>query len=355
MTAIAHKANSQKGKSLTLKELAEKTQSTVQGDPNLVISGVGSLAQAQAGDISFLVSSKYRAHLATTKASAVIVTPPVAQACNLAALVCLDPKLVLAQVIELLYPYQTVDPHCDKTAVIGEGCEIHPNTYIGPHCVIGNRVKIAADVIIQAGCYIGDDCEIGAGTVLYPRVTVYHGCQIGQYCNIHSGVVIGSDGFGFVKNKEQWLKVGQIGGVKIGNHVEIGANTTIDRGAIEDTEIGDHVILDNLIQIAHNVKIGDGTAIAACTGIAGSTVIGKHCLIGGGTMIIGHIVITDYVNLVGCTNVGQSILKPGAYGSGITANEIKTWKKNLVRFHQLDNLAMRLIEIERKLKAQEEA
>ncbi len=353
MKLIEHRNHCTDSQTISLGVLASQTHATLKGDSQLPISGIGVISQAKAGDITFLASPKYRKYLENTQASAVIVSAREAEACPVAALVCADPKLVFAQVVQLLYPHQTVPVLQHPSSVIGQDTVIHPVTHIGPHCVIGDRVKIGANVILQAGCVIGDDCEIGEGCVFYPHVTVYHGCKIGQDCTIHSGCVIGSDGFGFAKNKDRWLKVPQIGGVTIGNRVEIGANTTIDRGAIEDTVIADDVILDNLIQIGHNVKIGSGTAVAACVGIAGSTEIGKHCLIGGASRINGHIQLADYVNIVGCSNVGQSIDTPGAYASALTVTDIKAWKKNIVRFRQLDNLATRLFELEKKLKAQE--
>lgn len=351
MQSIQSKMNASSPLVLTLGLLAQSTNSTLVGDPSIKISGVGSISHAKAGEIAFVAEAKYRRFIPTTNASAVILSQNEANTFQVpAALVTADPKLVFAKVVELLYPYQAVEPLRHPSAVIAESSEIHPLTHIGPHCVIGERVKIAANVILQAGCVIGDDCVIDEGAMLYPNVTVYQGCLIGKSCTIHSSTVIGSDGFGFVKNKDRWAKVGQVGRVIIGDRVEIGANTTIDRGAIEDTVIGNDVILDNLIQIGHNVKIGDGTAIAACTGVAGSAIIGKHCMIGGGSGVVGHIQITDYVHIVGSSNVGQSITEPGAYASGLTTTDMKTWKRNLVRFHQLDDLAMRLFDLEKKLK-----
>jgi UDP-3-O-[3-hydroxymyristoyl] glucosamine N-acyltransferase len=352
---VIEKRAHQLSRSLTLGELASKTRATLQGDPALEINGVGTIARASKGQITFLASPKYAHYLATTQASAVVLSPHEASQATLPAIVSADPKLTFAQIAHILYPFEKLQAGLHPTAIIGEGCEIHPNAYIGPYCVLGDRLKIGPNVILQSGCHIGNDCEIAEGTLFFPNVTVYHGCKIGRDCTLHSGVVIGSDGFGFAKNQSGWLKVPQVGGVKVGDRVEIGANTTIDRGAIEDTEIGNDVILDNLIQIAHNVKIGDGTAIAASVSIAGSATIGKHCQIGGASCIVGHLSITDHVNLVGSSNVGQSITQPGTYASGLTVNDIRVWKRNLVRFHQLDDMAKRLIEVEKKLKAQEEA
>ncbi len=351
MQSITTKTFANSPVSHTLGELAQKTNATLQGDADLVITGVGTFSNAKANEIAFVADAKYRKFIPTTKASAVILTANEANAFHVPnALICADPKLVFAKVVGLLHPLEMIEPFKHDSATIAPSAQIHENTFIGPNCVIGERVSIGANVILQANCYIGDDCVIEEGTVINPNVSIYHHCHIGKDCHIHAGVVIGSDGFGFAKNRAQWLKVGQIGGVKIGDRVEIGANTTIDRGAIDDTEIGNDVILDNLIQIGHNVKIGEGTAIAATCGIAGSAVIGKHCLIGGGTGIVGHIQIADFVNIVGSSNVGQSITEPGAYASGLTTTDMKTWKRNLVRYHQLDELAMRLFECERKLK-----
>lgn len=351
MQLITTKTNQHSPLVLTLGELAQKTQATVQGDPCIAISGVGTITSAKSGDITFVADSKYRKYIPTTKASAVILSANDATAFHVPnALICADPKMVYAKVVELLYPYQSIASEIHPTAVIDKSAKISGNVYIGPHCVIGKRAVIGANAILHANCVIGDDCIVGQSTVINANVTVYHHCIIGNDCNIHSGVVIGSDGFGYAKNRDKWQRVGQIGKVVIGDRVEIGANTTIDRGAIDDTLIGNDVILDNLIQIGHNVKVGEGTAIAANCGIAGSAVIGRHCLIGGGSGIVGHIQIADFVNIVGSSNVGQSITEPGAYASGLTTTDMKTWKRNLVRYHQLDELATRLFECERKLK-----
>ncbi|MCS5711163.1 UDP-3-O-(3-hydroxymyristoyl)glucosamine N-acyltransferase [Candidatus Berkiella aquae] len=353
MNSIEHKAKMMRPNVMTLGALAQLTGATLKGDPNVEVTGVGTTSNAKEGDITFIADAKYRAMLEKTQATAVILTEKDIEACKTHALICQDPKLVFAKVVECLYPNQSVLPSIHESAVIGNETDIHPLSYIGPNCVIGDRVRIGANVILQAGCSIGNDTVIDENTILYPRVTIYHGCQIGKNCTIHSGVIIGSDGFGFVKNKAHWVRVPQVGGVKIGDRVEIGANTTIDRGAIEDTEIGNDVILDNLIQIGHNVKIGDSTAIAACVGIAGSTTLGKHCMVGGGTRFNGHIHIGDFVQIVGCSNVAQSISTPGAYASAITTTDIHQWKKNLLRFHRLDQLAGRVKEIEKKLKEKE--
>jgi UDP-3-O-[3-hydroxymyristoyl] glucosamine N-acyltransferase len=350
---IQHRAH-QAPQALTLGVLAEKTGAKLRGSPDVLITGVGTLAEAQKGQISFLANQKYANYLQSTQASAIILSEADSHATALPSLISADPKLTFAHIMHLLYPFGRLKAGCHPTAVVGQSSEIDPKAYIGPHCVIGEDVKIAANVILQAHCYVGDGVEIEEGTLCYPHVTIYHGCRIGREGTIHSGAVIGSDGFGFAKSGQRWFKVPQVGGVVIGDRVEIGANTTIDRGAIENTEIGNDVILDNLIHIAHNVKIGEGTAIAASASIAGSTVVGKHCQIGGASCIVGHLSIADHVNLIGSSNVGQSITQAGTYASGLTVNDIKIWKRNLVRFHQLDEMAKRLKEVEKKLATQRE-
>lgn len=348
-SSIPHRAH-QPPRPLRLEALAEISGSELRGDPSLVITGVGTITRAQAGQITFLASHKYTSHLAGTLASAVVLGPMEAELATGSVLINRDPKLAFAKIAHALYPFGSRQAGCHPTAVIGKGVELDPRAHIGPYCVVGDRVKIGPDVIIQASCTIGDDSEIGEGTLVYPNVTIYHGCRVGRHCTIHSGAIIGADGFGFAKQGEHWLKVPQVGGVVIGDRVEIGANTTIDRGAIDNTEIGNDVILDNLIQIAHNVKVGDGTAMAAGVSVAGSAVIGKHCQIGGASCIVGHLTIADGVNLVGSSNVGQSISKSGTYASGLTVNDISIWKRNLVRFHQLDEMAKRIIALEKRVE-----
>lgn len=353
MKPLSSKMHATKPVPQTLGMLAEKTGTQVVGEANLMITGVGGIETSQAGDITYINDKKYDKLLQTSHASAIIVSEDRFDS-EKPLLISKDPRLTFAQIIHLIYPFQTLKSGIHPSSVIGKNCKIDPSVYIGPNCVIEDNVSIGQDAVLIANCYIGQGCQIGERTTLYAKAVVYHGCYIGDDCVIHSGAIIGSDGFGFVKQKERWVKVPQIGGVVIKNRCEIGANTTIDRGAINHTEIEDDVILDNLIQIGHNVKIGQGTAIAACTGVAGSTVIGKNCMIGGRTGIVGHIQITDNVHIVASSNVGQSVTQPGVYGSGLTITDMRTWKRNLVRFHQLDNLATRLFELERKLKSQEE-
>ena len=353
---------SSQSRPMPLKQIAQAIGAKLLGDGDIVIEHVGTLQSAQPAQVTFLNNNdqyhKYRQYLSTTKASALITTQEIAEQENqlsIPLLIHQAPRQAIVQVVHLLFPKLQFSPSCHPSVVVGEHCDIHPNSYIGPNVVIGNHVTIEENVIIQANTVIGEHSKIGKGTFIHPNVNLYSGVRIGQNGVIHSGVVIGSDGFGFVKAGTQWVKVPQIGGVIIGDRVEIGANTTIDRGAIDDTVIGDDVILDNLIQIGHNVKIGNGTAIAACVGIAGSTEIGQNCLIGGASNINGHLKISDQVSIVGCSNVGQSISEAGAYASALTVTDIRTWKKNLVRFHQLDKMAGRLTKLESQLQSEKGA
>tara|TARA_R110002110_G_scaffold33533_1_gene114840 strand:+ start:162069 stop:163157 length:1089 start_codon:yes stop_codon:yes gene_type:complete len=328
------------------------------GDKSILVDNVGTIQSARQGQIAFLGNDpKYRKYLKETKASCVIMSQDVYEQENpthVPVIIDSDPRQAIVKVVHLIFPQLKLPATQHHSVMFGENCDVHPKTFIGPNVVIGNNVTIGENAIVHTGSVIGDNCVIGANTLLNPKVTIYGGVRIGEDCVIHSGVVIGADGFGFVKQGERWVKVPQIGGVSIGHRVEIGANTTIDRGAIDDTIIEDDVILDNLIQIGHNVKIGQGSAIAACTGIAGSSEIGKHCLIGGATNINGHLKIADFVNIVGCSNVGRSITKPGgAYASGNTVTDIRTWKKNLVRYHQLDKIVGRVKQLEVALQEKE--
>ncbi|MEI8054854.1 MAG: UDP-3-O-(3-hydroxymyristoyl)glucosamine N-acyltransferase [bacterium] len=303
--------------SYTLQKLAKFLEAEFRGDPNCLITGIGSLDNATPGQISFLKDSRYTKYLAATEASAVIVRPEHAKQDSGNWIIADDPYLAYAKISGFFDDAPTVLPGIHPTAIIGKNCEIEASASIGPYCVIGQGVVI------------------GEKTRLYANVVLYHKVKIGKRCLLHSGVVVGSDGFGNANEKGVWHKIHQLGTVIIGNDVEIGANTTIDRGAIGDTVIGDGVKLDNQIQIGHNVHIGAHTAIAGCTGIAGSTKIGRYCMIGGGVGITGHIEITDGVIISGKSAVGKSITKPGMYASSIPAMPFRTWGRILVRLAQL--------------------
>ncbi len=334
---------------MRLDRLAAETGAALEGDGAIEIDAVATLQSAGAGQIAFLANSRYRRHLETTGASAVIVRPEDLERAPVAALVSDNPYLVFARVAALLNPERRPEPGVDPSARIAEGCRIPASAAIGPFVVIEEGVELGEEVVIGAGCVIGRDCRIGAGSRLHPNVTLYHGVTIGARALIHSGVVIGSDGFGMANDGGRWVKVPQLGGVVIGDDVEIGANTTIDRGALEDTVIGDGVRLDNQIQVAHNVRIGAHTAIAGCVGIAGSTHIGQRCQIGGGVGIVGHLTIADDVVITAMSLVTGNITRPGLYSSGTPLEPNPKWKRNAVRFSQLDEIARRLQALERHL------
>lgn len=329
--------------SISLEKLAQHLSAQLQGDPQCQITGIASLDKATVGKISFLNDPKYRPFLATTKASAVILSPKDVALYTGNTLVMENPYLGYAKTAVLFTPKPSIKPGIHPTVMIGERCHIAPTASIAAYCVIGDDVCIGEHTIINPSCTIGDHSILGEHCLLYAHVTVYHDVHIGNHVILHSGAVIGSDGFGMVNDQGSWHKIPQLGGVHMGDHVEIGANTTIDRGALENTIIEEGVKLDNLIQVAHNVKIGAHTAIAGGTMIAGSTQIGKYCVIGGSVSINGHIQIADSVMLTAKTQVASSITKPGVYSSGVmSAKPNREWQKNIVRLSQLDDIVRRL-------------
>ncbi|OGT38863.1 MAG: UDP-3-O-(3-hydroxymyristoyl)glucosamine N-acyltransferase [Gammaproteobacteria bacterium RIFCSPHIGHO2_12_FULL_38_14] len=338
-------------KSYPLSTLIQGLDVTVKGDPHCLIEGVGTIQSAKPGQLTFLVNERYAKYLSTTQASAVVLSAKHEGTCKSTAIITPHPYYTYAKMAGFFGQTAEQTAGIHVTVVVGEGSEIHPSVSIGPYCVIGQHVKIAAGVRISPHCVIGDGVEIGASTFLDARVTLYDRVKIGERSHLASGVVIGADGFGFAPYQDTWTKVPQLGSVIIGNDVEIGANTTIDRGAIEDTIIEDGVKLDNLIQIAHNVQIGAHTVIAGCAGIAGSTVVGKHCMIGGAAIINGHITIADHVMITGGTGVSKSILEPGWYSSGVAGVVThQAFLRNNARFHRLEHLTQQIKNLEVKVK-----
>jgi UDP-3-O-[3-hydroxymyristoyl] glucosamine N-acyltransferase len=334
----------------TLGLLAELVSGEVQGDVNTEIKCVSDIKSAQQGSIAYIASGKYMTALANTKASAVIVSSDLIKDYSGNAIIVDNTKLAFAKIAQHLHPVPKPKVGVHSTAIVDSSAKIGKNVSIGPYVVIDAEAVIGDNSTICAHSTIGEHCVIGNNSYFFSNVTIYYGCVLGENCILQSGVVIGSEGFGFAPSANGWEKVPQLGRVIIGNRVEIGANTAIDRGALEDTVIGNNVILDNLIQIAHNVRVGDNTAIAACVGIAGSAVIGKNCMIGGGSNINGHISICDNVHLVGNSGVARSITKPGGYGSTTTVTDIKSWRRNMLRFNQLDKIAISVSSLEAKLK-----
>lgn len=334
--------------SFTLAEIAARVGGYVLGDSATRISQVGTLERAQPHQISFLTNKKYRAQLASTKAGALILGEADKDESDLPRIISANPYACFARVSALLNPLPCVVPGIHASAVVGEGAQIDPSASIAATAVIGKNVTIGAHSLIGEGCSIGDNATIGSYARLYPRVVVYHDCEIGDNLIAHSGVVIGSDGFGIAMDEGRWIKIPQIGRVVIGNDVEIGANTTIDRGALDDTVIEDGVKLDNQIQIAHNVRIGAHTAIAGCVGIAGSTTIGKYCQIGGSAGILGHLKIADHVVISSFTLIGKSIREAGAYTGIFPFSKIDDWKRSAVHLRHLDEMSDRIKALEKQ-------
>ena len=331
--------------SYTLLQIADVIGAEVHGDKDCIIHGIATLYHAKEGDLSFLANRKYRKYLKTTAASAVIVSPDALDECRINALITNDPYSAYAMAAEYLYPCQPPVAGKHTSAVIDKGADISTSAYIGANTFIADNVKIGDRVYIGHGCVIESGATIGNDTRLVANVSVCGGVSIGMRVIIHPGVVVGSDGFGMARNKGKWLKIPQLGSVIVGNDVELGANTTVDRGALEDTIIEDGVKIDNQVQIGHNTRIGEHTAIAGCCAIAGSVSIGRRCMIGGLTAIAGHIEIVDDVTITGMSGVSNTITKPGTYsGLGVTDNRL--WRKNSVRFKQLDELARRIIRLE---------
>lgn len=260
-----------------------------------------------------------------------------------------DPYQAYARISHLFDPKPKAVAGIHPSAVVAEDAQVDASASIGPFAVIESGARIEADVCIGAHCFIGARCVVGEGGWLAPRVTLYHDVVIGKRVVIQSGAVIGGEGFGFANEKGIWRKIAQIGGVTIGDDVEIGVNTAVDRGALSDTRIGDGVKLDNQIQIAHNVQIGDHTAMAACVGISGSTRIGKHCMLAGGVGLVGHIDICDNVFVSGMTMVTRSITEPGSYSSGTAMQPLADWRKSAARIRQLDDMAKRLQQLEKRV------
>lgn len=326
----------------TLAELSEICEARLEGDADCEIVAVNTLGKAVKGELSFLSNRHYVHQLAGTKASAVILAEEDFSSCPTNSLVSSNPYLAYAKVANYLYPADTHAANIDSNAVIAVSCTIDNSSCISANVVIGNNAKIAAGVYIGPGCVIEENVEIGKNSSLLANVTVRKGVVLGENVTLHPGVVIGADGFGMAQENGKWLNIPQIGSVRIGNNVDVGANSTIDRGAIDDTVIADGVRIDNQVQIGHNVIIGEDTAIAGCVAIAGSTVIGKRCMIAGATGISGHIEIVDDVIVTAMSGVANSIKEAGIYSSGMPVTDNKTWRRNVVRFKKLDQILKKL-------------
>ncbi len=333
----------------TLGQLAERLGATLRGDPLRPIRGLATLQDADSEQLAFLSNAQYRKHLADTKAGVVLLAPADAEGYAGDVLLIDNPYLAFAQLSHLFDRKPVALPGIHPTAVVAQDAQVDANASVGAYTVIESGARISANVTIGAHCVVGARSEIGEGGWLAPRVTLYHDVKIGKRVVIQSGAVLGGEGFGFANQQGVWQKIAQIGGVVLGDDVEVGANTTIDRGALADTLIGNGVKLDNQIMIAHNVQVGDHTAMAGCVGISGSTKIGKHCMIAGGVGMVGHIEVCDNVFVTGMTMVTRSITEPGAYSSGTAMQTAADWKKSAARIRQLDDMARRLRELEKRL------
>jgi UDP-3-O-[3-hydroxymyristoyl] glucosamine N-acyltransferase len=333
----------------TLAEIAGRLGGQVLGDAQVIIRQISTLERAKPDQISFLTNSKYRAKLATTEAGAVILGDADAQATDLPRIISQNPYAYFAKVSALLNPEADVTPGVHPSVAVGAGAQIDPSACIAANAVIGEGAVIGAGTVIGEGCFVGANTTVGCGVRLYPRVVIYHDCVIGDQLIAHSGVVIGSDGFGFAMEEGRWIKIPQIGRVIIGNDVEIGANTTIDRGALDDTVIEEGVKLDNQIQIAHNVRIGAHTVIAGCVGIAGSATIGRRCQIGGSAGILGHLTIADDVAIASFTLIGKSIAESGSYAGIFPFARTEDWRRNAVHLRHLDAMSKRIKKVEQDM------
>ncbi len=333
---------------LRLAELAVKIGCLLVGE-DCPIENVADITVAQTGQLAFINHANYLTQLKATRASVVILKESWLLHCPVSALVTDNPRLAFARAAILLNPVTQSLANIATSAIIANKAKVYAEVNIEDNVIVDDGASLNEQVHIGAGSVIGKNVSIGKNTFIYPNVTIHQNCHIGTNCIIHSGVVIGTDGFGFVQDGQSYLKIPQLGNVKIGNNVEIGANTTIDRGALLDTIIHDNVKLDNQIQVAHNVEIGEGSIISACTCIAGSARIGKNCLIGGCVGIRDNIEIVDNVVITGRTFVSSSIKEPGAYSSSILLDTSSNWKKNVIRFKHLDDMAKRIKKLEKKL------
>ncbi|HEX7048397.1 MAG TPA: UDP-3-O-(3-hydroxymyristoyl)glucosamine N-acyltransferase [Gammaproteobacteria bacterium] len=338
----------------TLAELAKLGGAELRGPSDFAISGVATLDAAGAAEIAFLANPKYRASLSRSRAGAVILAEADAGEWNGPALVTANPYLAFARIAACFAPADSMATGVHPAAAVDESASVHESATVAAGAWIGRNARIGKNAFVGPNCTVEADAAVGESTRLVANIVLGRGVTIGQRCLLHPGVVIGADGFGQARDGERWQKVPQLGSVRIGDDVEIGANTTVDRGALEDTVIEDGVKLDNQIQVAHNVHVGANTAIAGCTAIAGSTVIGKRCMIAGGVGIAGHLEIADDVTVLAMTLVTHSIREKGTYSGSHPMDDVKSWRRNSARIRQLDELARRVQRLEKRLKKDED-
>jgi UDP-3-O-[3-hydroxymyristoyl] glucosamine N-acyltransferase len=331
-----------------LGELADRLDLKFSGDAHREIAGLATLVTAGPADLAFMVSEKYLAQLARTRAAAVILAPGFVDQCPADCLISDSPYLAFARASHLFDRSPKPPPGVHNSAVVAADARVHASASVGPNAVVEAGAVVAAGAVVGANVYLGQNSHLGAGTRVFPNVVIYHDVHVGETCVIHSQAVLGADGFGFAPGPGGWEKICQLGGVRIGDRVEIGACTTVDRGALDHTVIEDGVIIDNQVQIAHNCHIGKNTAIAGCAGLAGSTIIGANCTLAGGVGIVGHVEICDNVHVTGMTMVTRSITQPGSYSSGTPMANTGDWKRSAVRFSQLESIQQRLVALEKQ-------
>jgi len=333
--------------SLSLGELAVRFGCELRGDPDMHVERVAPLAKADERSIAFLANPRYRAQLAATRAGAVVLNAASADECPTAVLLCDNPYATFARIATILHPLPQLEPGVHPSAVVAASARIDPSAQVAAYAIVGPNVEVGARAFVGPHCCLEEGVQLAADVRLVARVTLCRAVQIGTRAVLQPGVVIGGDGFGFTPERGTWLKVPQLGTARIGADVEIGANTTIDRGAIDDTVIEEGVKLDNLIQIGHNVRIGAHSALAACVGVAGSTTIGKRCMIGGGAGFAGHLTIADDVVITGYSAVTHSIARPGVYSGTLPVEEAHAWRRLVARFKRSGLLETRVRALER--------
>ena len=324
---------------LTLAEIVRRLGGEVAGDGALTVSGVNSLDEAGPGELSFLANPRFRAKLGKTRAGAVIVAPVDREATSVARIVTDNPYAYYARVVALFHPPRAAVAGVHPAAVVDPSATVAASAEIAAGAVIGARARVGERAIIGAGSFVGEAAEVGDDTRLYPRVTICDACVVGARCILRPGAVIGADGFGMAPDAGAWVKIPQVGRAVLGDDVEVGANTTIDRGSLGDTVVEEGVKLDNQVQVAHNCRIGAHTVIAGCTGIAGSTVIGRHCMIGGAVGFVGHLTVCDGVTVTAMTLVSKSITRPGTYSASLPMMPHADWLRNAAQIRRLDEIA----------------
>ncbi len=331
----------------TVTELAERFGLGLSGDGARLIDGVGTLAGAGPGQLSFLSNSKYSAQLAATRAGVVVLREENLADCPTAALLARDPYVAYAKIAVLFERLPAAPAGVHPSAVVAAGAQVSASASIGPGCVIADGAVIGDGAVLGPHCIVGEECTVGAHSRLVARVTLVTRVTLGQRVLVHPGAVIGSDGFGLAFDTDHWIKLPQLGGVRIGDDCEIGANTTIDRGALDDTVLEEDVRLDNQVQIAHNVHVGAHTAMAGCAAVAGSAKIGRYCMIAGNAGVLGHLELADRVTITAKSLVTHSIREPGEYSSGVPLQDNRQWRKNAARFKHLDEYARRVSALEK--------